>query len=74
MKMPKVTIIGQNHLFPWKLGDEPICEQFERMPEKLHKIVLDEVQYIMQINSTQIHGLLRYQQFRHWTSCIQIDL
>lgn len=56
MKMPKVTIIGENHLFPWKLGDEPICEQFEPMPEKLHKIVLDKVQYIMQINSTQIHG------------------
>ena len=44
MKMPKVTIIGQNHLFPWKIGDEPICEEFKPMPEKLHKIVLDKVQ------------------------------
>jgi hypothetical protein len=54
MKMPKVTIIGQNHLFPWKLGDEPICEEFKPMPEKLHKIVLDKVQYICKLTPRKL--------------------
>lgn len=54
--MPKVTVIGENKLFPWKLGDEPTCEGFEPLPENLHKIVLDNVKYIAQINSAKIHG------------------
>jgi hypothetical protein len=56
MKMPTVTVIGENKLFPWKLGDQPVCEAFEPLPENLHKIVLDKVKYIAQINSAKIHG------------------
>jgi hypothetical protein len=56
MKMPKVTVIGQNKLFPWNLEDQPVCEQFEPLPENLHKLVLDNIKYIIQITSTKIHG------------------
>lgn len=56
MKMPKITVIGENNLFPWKLGDEPVCEEFEPLPENLHKLILDKVKYVIQINSTKFHN------------------
>jgi hypothetical protein len=56
MKMPKITVIGENELFPWKLGDTPVCEEFEPLPENLHKLVLDKTKYIIQINSSKFHG------------------
>jgi hypothetical protein len=56
MKTPKFTVIGENSLFPWKLGDEPVCEEFEPLPENLHKLILDKIKYVIQINSAKFHN------------------
>lgn len=54
--MPKIVVVGANEIFSWKLGDELVCEAFEPLPENLHKLILDKAEYIMEINSTKIHG------------------
>lgn len=56
MKMPKITVVGANEIFSWKLKDELSCEAFEPLPENLHKLILDKIEYVMQISSTKIHG------------------
>jgi hypothetical protein len=56
MNTPKITVIGENSLFPWKLGDEPVCERFEPLPEKLHELFLDKVKYVIQINEVKFRG------------------
>lgn len=54
--MPQITVVGANEIFSWQLQDELVCEAFEPLPENLHKLILDKTEYVMQINSTKIHG------------------
>lgn len=55
MQTPNITVIGQNELFPHLRGDL-ICDEISPIPGNLHKLVLDKVEYIIQITSQQING------------------
>jgi hypothetical protein len=52
----KLKIIGENELFPWRLGDEIFAQEITHLEDRLHRIVIDDTLYIMELGKWGING------------------
>lgn len=55
-KLPKVKLIGENTIFPWKLGDHLNLQEISFLEEKMHRLLVDDTMYVMEIHKFGING------------------
>lgn len=55
-KLPKLKLIGENTIFPWKLGDYLNLKEISFLEEKMHRLIVDGTMYIMEINKFGVNN------------------
>lgn len=53
--LPKLKLIGENKIFPWKLGEYVNLQSISCLEDKVHKVVIDDTMYVMEISKFGIN-------------------